>query len=86
MNWLTIFFIIAFLLYLQMYFYMSKREHDLKERLKQVHDLAMEHRYRYNDMSKDEYWKGRRDEAGWFADLLLDAIYLEGAWKKGARK
>ena len=86
MNLLTIFVCVAFLLYVQLYSYMAKHERDLKERLKQVHDLAMEHRYRYNDMSKDEYWKGRRDEAGWFADFLLDAIYGVADWERWMKK
>jgi len=92
MSLLTILFIVAFFLYIQLYFYLSKRERDLKERLKNARSLVVEHRIeclkKYEDRDTEaldiEYWHGSLDTARWFADLLLDVIYSEG--KKEARK
>lgn len=40
----------------------------------EIIDMAEEHRVRYNKLSQftnHEYWKGRRDEAGYFRDILV---------------
>lgn len=42
---------------------------DLINGIKELAMIAEEHRVRYNTHRTD-YWNGRRDEAGWFRDLL----------------
>lgn len=52
------------------------RNRVLERKLKELHDLLEDHRKRYNGMSEQEYWKGRRDEAGWIADQI-EKIFLD---------
>lgn len=57
--------------------YAAEREQrtlTLRKKIYSIFEIAKEHQKRYNEMTEQEYRKGRRDEAGWLADELLKII------------
>lgn len=62
---------------LQQIKYAAEREQrtlTLRKKIYSIFEIAKEHQKRYNEITEQEYWKGRRDEAGWLADELLKII------------
>lgn len=44
------------------------------EVLRPLADLAQDHQVRYSAKDREDYWRGRRDEAGWLGDQIRNAL------------
>lgn len=51
-----------------------QREQGLREALSPLFNLEDEHLKRYQERDNNEYWRGRRDEAGYLTDKLRAAL------------
>lgn len=52
----------------------AAREAQLVGALRVLSDLAQDHQMRYSAKDREDYWRGRRDEAGWLGDQIRAAL------------